>query len=115
MDRQFGGISGEVVNPRGCTKTLGEASAVKKPLPVESKIMKEQPSELETVHQFVICKNRAVLKSNNDKETTPQDDGCQYMYIRGAEFMKMYHTVSLYQNNFISLIRVFSSWRYINL
>ena len=74
MDRQFGGISGEVVDPRGCTKTLG-ASAVKKPLPVEAKIMKEQPSELETVHQFFICKNRAVLNNNNDKETTPQSNG----------------------------------------
>ena len=74
MDRQFGGISGEVVNPRGCTKTLGEASAVKKPLPVEAKIMKEQPSELETVHQFFICKNRAAL-NNNNKEAIPQSDG----------------------------------------
>ena len=74
MDRQFGGISGEVVNPRGCTKTLGEASAVKKPLPVEAKIMKEQPSELETAHQFFICKNRAVLKNNN-KGAIPQSDG----------------------------------------
>ena len=72
-------------------ENLGEASAVKKPLPVEAKIMKEQPSELETVHQLFICKNRAVLRSNNDKETTPQDDGCQYMYIRGR---RVYENVS---------------------
>ena len=69
MDRQFGGISGEVVNPRGCTKTLGEASAVKKPLPVEAKIMKAQPSELETVHQFFICKNRLSQNARTPKRT----------------------------------------------